>query len=63
MSLREQEVNNLHMELVRRKDAAEEQLNKLKATYRKIEHENADLRFLNTQYAQKVRALEKDAQV
>ena len=30
------------------------------ATIRKLEHENADLRFLNSQYVHKVRALEKD---
>ncbi len=28
---------------------------------RKVEHENADLRFLNNQYVHKVRALEKES--
>ncbi len=48
------EVNQLHLELVRRKDAHEQQLKELQAQLRHIEHENYDLRFLNTQYAHKV---------
>jgi centrosomal protein CEP135 len=57
------EVNELHMELIRRRDVADAQLKKLKAGFRKVEHENSDLRFLNTQYAHKLRVLEKESQV
>ena len=35
----------------------------LKASLRKLEHENADLCFLNNQYVQKIRMLEKDAKM
>ena len=33
----------------------------LKASLRKLEHENADLKFLNNQYVHKVRGLEKES--
>ena len=33
----------------------------LKTVLRKLEHENADLKFLNTQYVQKMRLLEKES--
>ena len=33
----------------------------MKSTMRKLEHENADLRFLNTQYIHKVKAIEKES--
>lgn len=33
----------------------------LKTILRKLEHENADLKFLNTQYVQKMRLLEKES--
>ena len=33
----------------------------LKANLRKIEHENSDLRFLNTQYIHKLRSIEKES--
>ena len=33
----------------------------MKATLRKLEHENADLRFLNNQYIHKLRGLEKES--
>lgn len=48
------QVNQLHLELVRRKDVMDAEVKKVKSMLRKIEHENADLRFLNTQYAHKV---------
>lgn len=32
----------------------------LKATLRKIEHETADMKFLNNQYIHKIRSLEKE---
>ena len=33
----------------------------LKSSVRKLEHENADLKFLNNQYVHKIRALEKES--
>jgi len=33
----------------------------LKSSVRKLEHENADLRFLNNQYVHKMRSLELDS--
>jgi centrosomal protein CEP135 len=33
----------------------------LKASLRKLEHENADLKFLNNQYVHKVKQLEKES--
>jgi hypothetical protein len=33
----------------------------LKSSLRKLEHENSDLRFLNTQYIHKLRAIEKES--
>lgn len=33
----------------------------LKASLRKLEHENADLKFLNNQYVHKIRQLEKES--
>ena len=54
------EVNALHMELVRRKDAAEAQVTAIKSAHRRMEHENADLKFLNTQYAARAKILETE---
>eukprot|EP00041_Stephanoeca_diplocostata_P015961 m.309942 g.309942 ORF g.309942 m.309942 type:complete len:1111 (-) comp20206_c0_seq2:458-3790(-) len=56
------EVNQLHLELIRRKDAMDSNVKKVKSLLRKVEHENADLRFLNTQYAHKLRVLENEAE-
>lgn len=36
-------------------------LSELKASLRKLEHENADLIFLNNQYVHKVKQLEKES--
>ena len=33
----------------------------MRCTLRKLEHENADLKFLNNQYVAKIRCLEKDS--
>ena len=51
------------MELVRRKDAADAQVKRMRAQLRKLEHENADLRFLNTQYAHKLQTQERESEV
>ena len=57
-----QENTKLHQQLLRLKENAESRMRDLKATLRKMEHENADLKFLNTQYVQKMRVLEKESQ-
>ena len=54
------ENNELHLELIRQKEDSDSKLKDLKETVRKLEHENSDLKFLNSQYVHKVRALEKD---
>ena len=36
-------------------------ITELKASLRKLEHENADLKFLNNQYVHKVKQLEKES--
>lgn len=55
------ENNELHLQLIKLREESDEKIRELKATVRKLEHENADLKFLNTQYVHKVKALEKDA--
>eukprot|EP00051_Salpingoeca_urceolata_P017259 m.233688 g.233688 ORF g.233688 m.233688 type:complete len:1200 (-) comp18906_c0_seq1:33-3632(-) len=57
------EVNALHAELIKRKDAADIQVKRMQSVLRAVEHENADLRFLNTQYAQRLRIQESEAAV
>ena len=54
------ENNDLHLELIRQKEDAEHKFKDLKEKLRKLEHENSDLKFLNSQFVHKVRALEKD---
>ena len=54
------ENNELHLELIRQKEESDNKLKDLKEKVRKLEHENSDLKFLNSQYVHKVRALEKD---
>ncbi|XP_006816961.1 centrosomal protein of 135 kDa [Saccoglossus kowalevskii] len=57
------ENNELHLQLIKTKEEAESSIKDLKTTIRRIEHENADLRFLNTQYIHKVRAVEKESKL
>lgn len=57
-----QENTKLHQQLIRLKESAESRVRDIKATLRKLEHENADLKFLNTQYMRKMKSLEKDSQ-
>ena len=54
------ENNELHLELIRQKEDSDSKLKESKEKLRKLEHENSDLKFLNSQYVHKVRALEKD---
>lgn len=55
------ENNDLHQQLIRVKENSEQRLRELKVILRRFEHENADLKFLNTQYLQRLRAQEKES--
>lgn len=55
------ENNELHLDLLKLKEGSDQQIRDLKATVRKLEHDTADLKFLNNQYVHKVRSLEKDS--
>nr|ANN83882.1 Cep135 [Patiria miniata] len=55
------ENNDLHLQLIKLKEDSEATIKDLKAALRKVEHENADLRFLNSQFVHKVRSLEKES--
>ncbi|KAK2182665.1 hypothetical protein NP493_341g00002 [Ridgeia piscesae] len=55
------ENNELHQKLIRQKDEFELTIKDMRCTLRKLEHENADLKFLNNQYVAKIRCLEKDS--
>ena len=56
------ENNKLHQELIRLKESSELRVRELKASLRRIEHENADIKFLNNQYLQKLRSQERESQ-
>ncbi|KAJ8298507.1 hypothetical protein KUTeg_025038 [Tegillarca granosa] len=55
------ETNDLHQQLIKQKEEADAIVRELKASLRKLEHENADLKFLNNQYVHKTRQLEKES--
>ncbi len=55
------ENNELHLQLIQNKDDFEAKLRDLKMNMNKLQHENSDLRFLNTQYLHKLRAIEKES--
>lgn len=55
------ENNDLHKQLIKQKEESDALVRELKASLRKLEHENADLKFLNNQYVHKVRGLEKES--
>ena len=55
------ENNELHQGLLKTREKSEEKVRELKVTLRRLEHENADLRFLNNQYVHKVRSHEKQS--
>ena len=55
------ENNELHQQIIRLKENSELRIRELKASLRRLEHENADLKFLNTQYLQKLRTQEKES--
>lgn len=54
------ENNELHAQLLKAKETNENRMRDLKFTLRGMEHENTDLKFLNTQYLDKIRFQEKD---
>ena len=53
---------DLHQQLLRLKENSEAKQKDLKAALRRMEHENADLKFLNTQYLQRLLSREKESQ-
>lgn len=55
------ENNDLHQQLIKHKEDSDAVIRELKASLRKLEHENADLKFLSNQYVHKVRQLEKES--
>ncbi|XP_077983787.1 centrosomal protein of 135 kDa-like [Glandiceps talaboti] len=57
------ENNEIHLQLIKTKEEADSAIKELKASIRRLEHENADLRFLNTQYIHKVRGVEKESKL
>uniref|UniRef100_A0A5S6M0S4 Iroquois-class homeodomain protein irx-2 n=1 Tax=Xenopus tropicalis TaxID=8364 RepID=A0A5S6M0S4_XENTR len=54
------ENNELHLELLKLKEESDRHIKDLKASLRKLEHQTADLKFLNNQYVHKIRSVEKD---
>ena len=57
------ENNKTHLELMKCKEENEKLQTELKTASRKLEHENQDLRFLNSQYVHKVHTLEKESKL
>uniref|UniRef100_A0A4W3IKG4 Centrosomal protein 135 n=1 Tax=Callorhinchus milii TaxID=7868 RepID=A0A4W3IKG4_CALMI len=57
------ENNMLHQQLLKVKEESDHLCRDLKATVRKLEHDTADLKFLNNQYVHKVRSQEKDSKI
>jgi len=57
------ENNELHQKVMKLKESSEIKVRDLKATLRRLDHENTDLKFLNTQYVQKIQVTEKESQV
>ncbi|XP_053314564.1 centrosomal protein of 135 kDa [Spea bombifrons] len=55
------ENNELHLELLKTKEESDRFIKDLKASLRKLEHQTADLKFLNNQYVHKIRSIEKDS--
>ena len=57
-----QENLELHQKLLKVKESSENRNKDLKIALRRLEHENNDLKFLNTQYMQKLLNKEKESQ-
>ncbi len=56
------ENNELHQQLMKMKENSDQRAREFKAVLRRVEHENADLKFLNTQYLQRLRTQEKESE-
>ncbi|XP_065884838.1 centrosomal protein of 135 kDa-like [Dysidea avara] len=56
------ENNELHQKVLKLKESSEIKVRDLKATLRRLDHENTDLKFLNTQYVQKIQSTERESQ-
>ncbi|NXN28115.1 CP135 protein, partial [Nycticryphes semicollaris] len=54
------ENNELHLEILKLKEQSDRHVKDLKASLRRLEHETADLKFLNNQYVHKIKMLEKE---
>ncbi|KFO93583.1 Centrosomal protein of 135 kDa, partial [Buceros rhinoceros silvestris] len=54
------ENNELHLEILKMKEQSDRHVKDLKASLRRVEHETADLKFLNNQYIHKIKILEKE---
>ncbi|NWY61738.1 CP135 protein, partial [Chionis minor] len=54
------ENNELHLEILKLKEQSDRHVKDLKVSLRRVEHETADLKFLNNQYVHKIRMLEKE---
>ena len=54
------ENNGLHLQLIKVKEENESLIIALKSSTQKLENENQDLRFLNSQYVHKIKGLEKE---
>lgn len=57
------ENNELHQKVMKLKESTDIKVRDLKATLRRLDHESTDLKFLNTQYVQKIQSMEKESQV
>ena len=57
------ENNEMHQKVMKLKESTEIKIRDLKATLRRLDHENTDIKFLNTQYVQKIQSMEKESQV
>ncbi|KAL3880001.1 hypothetical protein ACJMK2_032273 [Sinanodonta woodiana] len=55
------ENNELHKSIIKQKEESDALVRELKASLRKLEHENADLKFLNNQYVHKTKQMERES--
>ena len=54
------ENNKLNQKIMKMKESSERRIRDIETKMRRTEHENTDIKFLNTQYLQRLRAQEKD---
>ena len=55
-----QENNTLHSKIIKAKEGNEAKMRELKSTLKRMDHENTDLKFLNSQYLSRVRQQERE---